>query len=86
MTARCGASSRSYFQLAFDLDSVKAMATEHPEWKSTQPFKAFLSGDKNGLAAQGEKGLLTLLAVSHSGMTTPDLGLSGLLPMMSARR
>jgi len=28
-----------YFQLAFALDRVKAMAPEHPEWKNTQPFK-----------------------------------------------
>ena len=59
-----------YFQFAFGLDSVKAMAAAHPEWKQQQPFKAFLSGDKEALAAQGEKGLLTLLAASHSGMTT----------------
>ena len=29
-----------YFQLAFALDRVKAMAPDHPEWKTTQPFKA----------------------------------------------
>jgi hypothetical protein len=28
-----------YFQLAFALDRVKAMAPQHPEWKSKQPFK-----------------------------------------------
>ena len=59
-----------YFQLVFGLDSVRAMAPRHPEWKQLQPFRAFLSGDKEALAAQGEKGLLTLLAAAHSGMTT----------------
>jgi len=57
-----------YFQAAFGLDSVRAMAP--PEWKQQQPFKAFLSGNKDALAAQGEKGLLTLIAASHSGVTT----------------
>src|SRR5262245_3476864 len=29
-----------YFQLAFALDSVKALAGKHPEWKKKQAFKA----------------------------------------------
>src|SRR5690242_16508856 len=49
-----------YFQAAFALDRVRAMAKDHPEWKNQQPFKAFLAGDKQALASQGEKGLLTL--------------------------
>ena len=28
-----------YFQLAFALDRIKALAPQHPEWKDTQPFK-----------------------------------------------
>jgi phosphoglycolate phosphatase-like HAD superfamily hydrolase len=59
-----------YFQAAFALDRVKAMAPQHPEWKKKEPFKSFLAGDKKGLVAQGEKGLLTLVAAAHSGMTT----------------
>jgi phosphoglycolate phosphatase-like HAD superfamily hydrolase len=59
-----------YFQFAFGLDRVRAMAPDHPEWKSQEPFKAFIDGDKTALAAAGEKGLLTLIAAAHSGMTT----------------
>jgi phosphoglycolate phosphatase-like HAD superfamily hydrolase len=59
-----------YFQAAFALDRVKAMAPSHPQWKSQQPFEAFLSGDRKALADQGEKGLLTLVMAAHSGMTT----------------
>lgn len=59
-----------YFQAGFALDRVKAMAASHREWKQKQPFKAFLSGDKKALAEQGEKGLLTLVAAAHSGMST----------------
>jgi phosphoglycolate phosphatase-like HAD superfamily hydrolase len=65
-----------YFQAAFALDRVKAMAPQHPEWKSQQPFKAFLSGDKKALAEQGEKGLLTLVTAAHSGMTTDEFAKS----------
>lgn len=59
-----------YFQLAFALARVKALAPEHPEWKQEQPFKALLAGDKKALAALGEKALLQVIAVAHSGMTT----------------
>ncbi|PZM14609.1 HAD family hydrolase [Rhizobium tubonense] len=59
-----------YTQLAFALDRVKALAPAHPEWKSTQPFKAVLDGDMKTLAASGEKGLLELIIVTHAGMTT----------------
>ena len=65
-----------YFQAAFALDRVKAMAAQHPEWKQQQPFKAFLSGDKKALAEQGEKGLLTLVVAAHSGMTTDEFAKS----------
>jgi hypothetical protein len=66
----------NYFQAAFTLDRVKAMAAQHPEWKQQQPFKAFLSGDRKALAEQGEKGLLTLVAAAHSGMTTDEFAKS----------
>jgi phosphoglycolate phosphatase-like HAD superfamily hydrolase len=65
-----------YFQAAFALDRVKALAAQHSEWKEQQPFKAFLSGDRTTLAEQGEEGLLTLVAAAHSGMTTDDFAKS----------
>jgi len=34
-----------YFQFAFALARVKALAPKHPEWKTKQPFKAVLDGD-----------------------------------------
>lgn len=61
-----------YFQLAFALDRIKAMAPDHPEWKETEPFKSALKGDPKGLMASGEKGLMEILAVTHAGMTTED--------------
>jgi phosphoglycolate phosphatase-like HAD superfamily hydrolase len=59
-----------YVQLAFALDRVKALATKHPEWKTTPPFDALLKGDVKGVAASGEKGLAQILAVTHAGMST----------------
>ena len=61
-----------YTQLAFALDRVKALAPMHPEWKEKQPFKAVLDGDMKALAAAGEHGLVELVMISHSGMTTAE--------------
>jgi len=61
-----------YFQVQFALDRVKAMAPMHPEWKTREPFKTVLSGDVKALARLGEKGLLQVMAATHSGMTVED--------------
>jgi phosphoglycolate phosphatase-like HAD superfamily hydrolase len=61
-----------YFQFAFAIDRVKALASQHPEWKTTQPFKAALEGDHKALAAAGEKGLLEIIAATHAGMTVEE--------------
>ncbi|MDX2478068.1 MAG: HAD family hydrolase [Gammaproteobacteria bacterium] len=61
-----------YFQLLFAIDRVKALATEHPEWKTTQPFKAVLDNDMDALADAGEKGLLQLVMATHADMTTEE--------------
>src|SRR5262245_5174948 len=53
-----------YFQFAFALDRVKALAVKHPEWKQEQPFKAVLEGDQKTLLAGGEPAIMKLLAVS----------------------
>ncbi|MGX5858651.1 HAD family hydrolase [Dyadobacter jiangsuensis] len=58
-----------YFQLFFALDQVKAMSGKHPEWKTTQPFKAVLENNMDDLVEQGEKGLLELVAATHAGST-----------------
>lgn len=59
-----------YFQLLFALDEVKRMAPQHPEWKDQQPFKAVIEGDHKALAAAGMDGLLKIVAVTHTGITT----------------
>ena len=61
-----------YFQLAFALDRIKAMAPQRPEWKTKQPFKAAIEGDVKTLAASGEHGVLELVAASHAGLSTDE--------------
>jgi len=60
------------FQVLFAFDRVKSLAPQHPEWKTTQPFGALLSGDLKGVAATGEKGILEIIAATHTGTTTDE--------------
>jgi len=59
-----------YFQVLFALDRIKAMAPQHPEWRTQEPFRSVLADDHAALAALGEKGLLQVIAASHAGLTT----------------
>lgn len=59
-----------YFQLLFAMDRVRQLAPQHPEWKTTQPFKAVLENDMETLAKAGEHGLLELVMATHAGNTT----------------
>jgi hypothetical protein len=61
-----------YTQLAFVLDRLKAMASEHPQWQAQQPFKAALEGDQEALGEAGMEGLMKLLMVTHAGMTSAE--------------
>jgi len=58
-----------YFQGMFALDRVRALAPQHPEWKTTQPFKAVLDKDIKALLGLDEKGIAQIVAATHAGMT-----------------
>ena len=61
-----------YVQFAFALDRVKALAPQHPEWTSKEPFASVLKGDLKGALAGGERGLAEIIAATHAGMTTEE--------------
>jgi len=61
-----------YFQVQFALDRVKALAPQHPEWKTKEPLSFLLAGDMKGFLAGGEKSLVTAIAASHAGITTEE--------------
>jgi phosphoserine phosphatase len=62
----------AYFQLLFAIDTVKALAPKHPEWKEKQSFKAAIEGDPKTLFSGGEHALLELVMASHAGNTTEE--------------
>ncbi len=59
-----------YFQLAFAVDRVKALAPEHPEWRTKEPFASLLRGDLRSALSGGERAAAAILAATHAGMTT----------------
>ena len=61
-----------YFQVAFALDRVKALAARHPEWRTQEPFRSVLTDDRAALAALGVNAMIEVIAATHAGMTTED--------------
>ncbi len=74
-----------YFQFAFAVDRVKALAPNHPEWKTQEPYKFLLANDMKSLLAGGEKSLLPILATSHTGMSTQQFSATVIDWMKTAR-
>ena len=61
-----------YFQLAFALDRVKALAQRHSEWKDKEPFASLLKGNVKAALAGGEPAIFQIVMATHSGMTTDE--------------
>jgi hypothetical protein len=61
-----------YVQMIFALDRVKALAPQHPEWKSKEPFASLLKGDVKAALSGGEKAIAEIVMVTHAGMTTTE--------------
>jgi phosphoserine phosphatase len=61
-----------YVQLIFARDRIQALASDHPEWRNTQPFKAVLENDLDTVLAGGHHALLELVMATHAGMTVSE--------------
>ncbi len=59
-----------YTQAIFELDRVKALANERPEWKTTEPFKSVLAGDREAMAKFDKQDWERIIAATQTGMTT----------------
>ncbi len=59
-------------QLYFALDRVKALAPQHPEWTTKEPFASLLKGDVNAALAGGDHAILDLMMATHAGMSTVE--------------
>lgn len=65
-----------YFQAFYLFDRVKALAPQHPEWASEEPFASVLKGDYKSALAGGEHGLLAMAAATHAGLTSEEFSAS----------
>lgn len=61
-----------YVQAFFVFDRIKALAPQHPEWQTQEPFASVLKGDLKAALAGGEHALVTLVMATHAGMTTDE--------------
>ncbi len=59
-------------QLYFALDRVKALAPQHPEWNTREPFASLLKGDVHAALASGDEAILEVIMATHAGMTTTE--------------
>ena len=64
-----------YFQVAFAIDRLKAMAPQHPEWKDNPLYMAILQHDMKTLAAAGERAMVELASITHAGMSTDEFSM-----------
>ncbi|MBA55162.1 MAG: haloacid dehalogenase [Pseudomonadales bacterium] len=61
-----------YFQAFFIFDRIKALAPQHPEWNTEEPFASVLKGDLKTALAGGEEALLEMMAATHAGMSDTE--------------
>jgi hypothetical protein len=61
-----------YFQFLFALDRVKALAPQHPEWQTKEPFASLLKGDMQALPGRRRARAARGRAATHSGMTSEE--------------
>ena len=60
------------FQISFTIEEIKRQLPQHPEWKSDKDIQAALSGDFPPLLRDHFRGLLHIISVAGSGMTTEE--------------
>jgi hypothetical protein len=53
-------------------DRVKALAPQHPEWQTKEPFASLLKGDLKTALAGGDHALIELIMATHTGMITVE--------------
>ncbi len=61
-----------YTQVVFAFDRVAALAPQHPEWKTTEPFRSVLAGDKAAMAKFTMKDLMAIFVATQTGMSVEE--------------
>ncbi len=61
-----------FFQAYFMESAIKAQASEHPEWKTQEPFASVLAGKIANVLGDDAAGAGKILAAVHARMTTDE--------------
>ena len=61
-----------YFQVYFAFDRIKALAPQHPEWITNEPFASVLKGDLKSALAGGDQAQLEMTMAVQAGMTSEE--------------
>ncbi|MBV8487835.1 MAG: haloacid dehalogenase-like hydrolase [Planctomycetaceae bacterium] len=61
-----------YTQVVFAFDRVKTLATGHPEWKTEEPFRSILSGNRDEMTRFTIQDFVRVIAATHSGMSEEE--------------
>lgn len=63
----------AYIQVIFARDSAVARQSEHPEWKSDEAIRPFLTSDDNAIAGLRGAEATKLIAATQNGMSAEEL-------------
>jgi phosphoglycolate phosphatase-like HAD superfamily hydrolase len=61
-----------YTQVFFAFDRVVELSPKHPEWQTTEPFKAILADDRAAMAKFTLRDFEKIVFATHSGMTVDE--------------
>ena len=61
-----------YFQALFCFDRIKALAQQHPEWETQEPFASVLRSDTASAMTGADRSLLEMVIATHANMTTDE--------------
>lgn len=62
----------TYFQLIFTLDRLQQLASDHPQWETTEPYKTALTGDIASVSAMSNEDLAKIVTVTHGDITADE--------------
>jgi phosphoglycolate phosphatase-like HAD superfamily hydrolase len=62
----------TFFQALFAFDRIRQLASQHPEWKTREPFASVLRGDEKSALAGGMHAIVEMAMASHAGTTTEE--------------
>ena len=61
-----------YTQVFYALDTIKALAEKHPQWKNQEPFKTILEGRYHDFKNFTASDIEQIMIVTHSGMSVEE--------------